>query len=88
MRDELRNMLYLYDREDLVQFAKKIFVHATKGGADILNIDAGEIAEGKKADMVVISLKDKFSRIDEAILYYLLYKYPIEKIFIEGKEVA
>ena len=53
--------------------------------ANALNLNTGEIAVGKDADMLVLQLDSKPN--EQLPLHLLLHHYPIKKIFINGTTV-
>ncbi|MGG7047637.1 MULTISPECIES: aminofutalosine deaminase family hydrolase [unclassified Campylobacter] len=65
MFDELRNVLFTHQTNELNSLAKFIFLAATKGGAQALGLENGILKEGKLADIAVFA---GFDEIDEGTL--------------------
>ncbi|MBA2859443.1 amidohydrolase [Methanococcus maripaludis] len=69
--------------------AKEAFDFATLNGAKALNINSGEIKEGKLADFVLINMKKPYLTPKENIESHLVYSFNgvVDKVVIDGKLV-
>jgi 5-methylthioadenosine/S-adenosylhomocysteine deaminase len=69
--------------------AKDAFEFGTKNGAKALNINSGEIKEGKLADFVLINMKKPYLTPKENIESHLVYSFNgvVDKVVIDGKLV-
>jgi cytosine/adenosine deaminase-related metal-dependent hydrolase len=81
--EEMKIALFMHSNMPLLPLAKKLIDSVTINAAKALNIDAGEISEGKSADMIVLDL-DKEPN-DELAIHLILHKYNISKVYINGK---
>lgn len=85
--DELRNTLFIHEREDLEKFAFKLLDSVTKIPAKQLKLNSGDILEGKDSDFILIELEDNFEDLNKIPLHLILKGYKVYKTFIFGKEV-
>ena len=81
--EEMKIALFMHSDMPLLDLAKELIDSVTINAASALGIDAGEIAEGKNADMLVLDL-DKEPN-DELAIHLILHKYNISKVYINGK---
>lgn len=81
--EEMKVALFMQSNAPLLELANKLIRSVTIDAANALEINAGEIAEGKNADMLVINL-DK-APTKELALHLILHKYPISSIYINGE---
>ena len=84
--DELRANLLIHADFDPLELAKILLLASTKNAAKALNLDAGEIKEGKLADL---ALYGGFADADAAQLPLMLILHAggCEKLFVGGSEV-
>ena len=67
----------------LLDFAKALINAVTINAAEALGINAGEIAEGKNADMLVLDLESEPT--EELAIHLILHSYNISKVYINGQ---
>ncbi|WP_373000560.1 metal-dependent hydrolase [Sulfurimonas sp.] len=82
--EEMKCALFMHSEMPLLELAKKLINSVTVNAASALNINTGEIAEGKNADMLVLDL-DKEPN-DELAIHLILHRYNISKVYINGKK--
>ncbi|PID47978.1 MAG: amidohydrolase [Proteobacteria bacterium] len=85
MWDELRVALFSHTNEALRILAKDLLKSATINGAKALHLDAGSLEVGKKADLILIELKQIPKSIDQLPLQLILHTKKVKKVFIEGE---
>ena len=81
--EEMKISLFSHPSAPLLGFAKKLIDGVTIHAAEALGINAGEIAEGKSADMIVLDLDNAPS--EELAVHLILHRYNISKVYINGK---
>ena len=81
--EEMKISLFMHANAPLVGFAKSLIDGVTIHAAEALGINAGEIAEGKNADMIVLDLDA--SPTPELALHLILHRYNISKVYVNGK---
>ena len=81
--EEMKISLFMHDKAPLIPFAKALLDGVTINAAKALGLNTGEIIEGKNADMLVIDLQEEPN--EQLPLHLLLHRYPISKIYINGK---
>ncbi|EAT99587.1 aminofutalosine deaminase family hydrolase [Campylobacter curvus] len=81
--DELRAVLLTHQNLELNHLAKVVFKAATKGGADALGINSGELKPAKLADIAVYSAP----KCDESelVLQLILHTKQAKRLYIGGK---
>ena len=82
--DELRNALFTHSEQNKLELANTLLQFATRNGAHALGINAGEIAVGKKADLLLSVLPSECKKEDLA-LHTILHTKEVHKSFIRGK---
>jgi aminodeoxyfutalosine deaminase len=82
--EEMKCALFMHSEMPLLDLAKKLINSVTINAASALNINTGEIAEGKNADMLVLDLDKEPS--DELAIHLILHRYNISKVYINGKK--
>ncbi|EDZ61478.1 amidohydrolase [Sulfurimonas gotlandica GD1] len=82
--EEMKCALFMHSEMPLLELAKKLINSVTINAASALNLNTGEIAEGKNADMLVLDL-DK-EPTDELAIHLILHRYNISKVYINGKQ--
>ena len=84
--DELRANLLIHADFDPLELAKILLLASTKNAASALNLDAGEIKEGKLADL---ALYGGFADANAAQLplMLILHAKGCERLFVGGAEV-
>jgi len=81
--EEMKMSLFMHADAPLLGFANALIKGVTINAAEALGINAGEIAEGKNADMIVLDL-DK-EPTEELAIHLILHRYNISKVYINGK---
>jgi len=81
--EEMKISLFMHADAPLLDFAKSLIDGVTIHAAEALGINAGEIAEGKNADMIVLDLDA--SPTPELALHLILHRYNISKVYVNGK---
>ncbi len=82
--DEMRTNLLVHKDFDLLKLAPKLLQMVTLYPARALNLNSGEIKEGKMADFSVFDLGECERK--QAPLQFILNAKEVEKLFIKGKE--
>ena len=80
--EEMKIALFMHSEMPLLALAKKLIDSVTVDAASALNINTGEIAEGKNADMLVLDLDAQPN--DELAIHLILHRYNISKVYING----
>ena len=83
--EEMKIALFMHKESDLLTLAKDLLNSVTIEAAKALNLNTGEISEGKNADLLVLSLEEEPN--EQLALHLILHQYPISSIYINGKEV-
>lgn len=83
--EEMKIALFMHTNTPLLPLAKKLINSVTIDAADALGINAGAIAEGKNADMLILDLDAPPS--EELAIHLILHRYNISKIFINGNSI-
>lgn len=83
--EEMKIALFMHKESDLLTLAKELLNSVTVDAAKALNLNTGEIAEGKNADLLLINLEEEPN--EQLALHLILHQYPISNIYINGKEV-
>lgn len=83
--EEMKIALFMHKESDLLSLAKNLLNSVTIEAAKALNLNTGEIDEGKNADLLVLSLEEEPN--EQLALHLILHQYPISAIYINGKEV-
>jgi cytosine/adenosine deaminase-related metal-dependent hydrolase len=81
--EEMKISLFIHSQAPLIPFAKALLDGVTINAAKALGLNTGVIEEGKNADMLVIDLDAQPN--EQLPLHLLLHKYPISKVYINGK---
>ncbi len=87
MFDELRNALMMHTNSNLNEFASKLLKASTKGGADALGLNKGELLKDKDADVILFSLPDEVEDENNLATHVILHSKYVEKTIIGGKYV-
>lgn len=82
--EEMKMSLFMHSDAPLLEFANALIRGVTINAANALNLNTGEIAEGKNADMLVLDLDKEPS--DELAIHLILHRYNISKVYINGKK--
>jgi cytosine/adenosine deaminase-related metal-dependent hydrolase len=82
--EEMKMSLFMHSNAPLLGFANALIKGVTINAASALNLNTGEIAEGKNADMLVLDL-DKEPN-EELAIHLILHRYNISKVYINGKK--
>ena len=81
--EEMKVSLFMHSSAPLLEFAKALLNGVTINAAEALGINAGEISEGKNADMIVLDLDAQPT--EELAIHLILHRYKISKVYINGK---
>lgn len=81
--EEMKVSLFMHSNAPLLEFAKALLDGVTINAAKALGINAGEISEGKNADMIVLDLDAEPTK--ELAIHLILHRYNISKVYINGK---
>jgi len=81
--EEMKLSLFMHSEAPLLEFAQALFRGVTINASDALGLNAGEIKEGKNADMLVIDLDATPTK--ELILHLILHRYNISQVYINGE---
>jgi len=83
--EEMKIALFMHTDAPLLKLAQSLIESSTIKAAKALNLNKGEIAKGKDADMLILDIEN----VDEEqlCLHLLLHRYNINQIYINGKEV-
>jgi len=81
--EEMKVSLFMHSSAPLLGFAKQLIDGVTIHAADALGINAGEITEGKNADMIILDLDAEPT--EELAIHLILQRYNISKVYINGK---
>jgi cytosine/adenosine deaminase-related metal-dependent hydrolase len=82
--EEMKMSLFMHSNAPLLEFANALIRGVTVDAANALNLNTGEIKEGKNADMIVLDL-DKTPN-EELAIHLILHRYNISKVYINGKK--
>jgi len=84
--EEMKLSLFMHPSTPLLPFAKSLLHGVTKGAANALGLNTGEIKEGKNSDFLVLDLDSKPT--DELAIHLILHRYNISNVYINGtKEI-
>ncbi|MFK5938738.1 MAG: metal-dependent hydrolase [Sulfurimonas sp.] len=83
--EEMKISLFMHSDAPLLEFAKALLDGVTINAAEALGLNAGEISEGKNADMIVLDLDAEPTK--ELAIHLILHHYNISKVYINGKLV-
>ncbi len=84
--EEMKLSLFMHPSAPLLGFAKSLIHSVTKGAADALGLNTGEIKEGKNADFIILDLEKEPN--DELAIHLILHRYNISHVYINGtKEI-
>lgn len=85
--DEMRAVLLTHEKIEINNLAKKTLQAVTINGANALNLNCGEIKEGKYADFIVCEIADDLENIEDIPLELILHTKQTNFTYIGGKEV-
>lgn len=80
--EEMKMSLFMHPSAPLLDFAQALLDGVTIHAAEALGINAGEIAEDKNADMIVLDLDAEPTK--ELAVHLILHRYNISKVYING----
>lgn len=80
--EEMKVSLFMHANAPLLGFAKALIDGVTIHAAEALGVNAGEIAEEKNADMIILDLDNAPS--EELAVHLLLHRYNISKVYVNG----
>ena len=81
--EEMKISLFTHPSAPLLKFAQALLDGVTIHAAEALGINAGEIKEGKNADMIILDLDNEPNK--ELAIHLILHRYNISKVYINGK---
>lgn len=81
--EEMKISLFMHSSAPLLGFAQALIDGVTINAAEALGVNAGEIKEGKNADMIVLDLDSPPTK--ELAIHLILQRYNISKVYINGK---
>lgn len=81
--EEMKLSLFMHSSAPLLEFANALIRGVTLDAAQALGLNAGEIAEGKNADMIVVDLDKEPTQ--ELAIHLILHRYNISKVYINGQ---
>lgn len=82
--EEMKIALFMHSETPLLPLAKNLLESVTTRAAKALNLNKGSIEVGKDADMLVLKLDEEPN--EQLMLHLLLHNYPIDSVFINGKQ--
>lgn len=82
--EEMKIALFMHTDTDLLELSKSLLNSVTSQAAKALNLNTGEIEEGKNADLLVLDLGEEAN--EQIALHLILHQYPISSIYINGTE--
>ena len=80
--EEMKIALFMHKECDLLELAKNLLDSVTINAAKALNLNTGEIAEGKNADLLVINLNEEPN--EQLPIHLILHQFPISHRYING----
>lgn len=80
--EEMKMSLFMHSSAPLLEFAKALIQGVTVNAAEALGINAGEIAEGKNADMIILDLDS--APTEELAIHLILHRYNVSKVYVNG----
>lgn len=83
--EEMKIALFMHSETPLLPLALRLLNSVTVHAAQALNLNAGEIAAGKAADLVWLDLDHL--PVDQTPVHLLLQRYPIRQVYIDGKSI-
>jgi len=83
---EIRAALLMQTELHPKYLAKDLLKSVTVNAAKQLNLNNGEIKEGKDADLIVFKLPDKINEIENLPLQIILHTNEVEELYINGKQ--
>jgi cytosine/adenosine deaminase-related metal-dependent hydrolase len=81
--EEMKMSLFMHSDAPLLEFAQALIDGVTIHAAEALDLNTGEIKEGKNADMLVLDLDSPPSK--ELAIHLILHRYNISQVYINGK---
>jgi len=82
--EEMKLSLFMHPSAPLLQFANSLIHGVTKGAAEALGLNTGEIKKGKNSDFIVLDLDAEPN--DELAIHLILHRYNISNVYINGKK--
>ena len=83
--EEMKIALFMHKDTALLPLAKSLLNSVTIDAAKALNLNTGEIQEGKNSDLIVMDLGEEAS--EQLPLHIILQNYPLTHRYINGKFV-
>ncbi len=81
--EEMKISLFMHSNAPLLEFSQALIDGITIHAAEALGLNAGELKEGKNADMIVLDLDAAPTK--ELAIHLILQRYNISKVYINGK---
>lgn len=85
--DELRNALMMHTNMNINVLANKLLKAATKGGAQALGLEKGELRKDKDADIILFTLPDEVKKEENLATSIILHTKKVDKTIIGGTYV-
>jgi len=85
--DELRAALMLHHRGDMEMMSDRFIKSATSDAAKAINCSEGSIAEGRPADLTIITLPSKCINSNQLSLQAILHTQKADIVYIDGNMV-
>ena len=80
--EEMKIALFMHKDSDLLELAKALLNSVTIDAAKALNLNTGEVSEGKNADLLVMELGEE--ACEQLPIHLILQQYPISHRYING----
>lgn len=80
--EEMKIALFMHKESNLLELSKSLLSSVTVDAAKALNLNTGQIKEGKNADMIVLSLAHEPN--EQLPIHLILQQFPISHIYING----
>ncbi len=80
--EEMKIAMFMHKEGDLLELAKKLLNSVTIDAAKALNLNTGEITEGKSADLLVINLEEEPN--EQLPIHLILQQFHISHRYING----
>lgn len=84
MFEELRIAFYIHTNFEPNQLAQKLLLAATKGGADALGLNKGQLKKGFDADIISFKLPDVCEDAEDLSTAVILHTSKADQVFIGG----
>ena len=85
--DEMRAALMMHVKGPLDLLARRLLVAATRGGAEALMRNGGEISPFRDADLIAVTLPGALERVEELALQLVLHVKEAKLVYVGGEAV-